>query len=65
MVVDRTIVKYLFAGSILIFLLLKNPFEFYLTVLHLVGPYMQTLGISHAFSSFIWLCGPITGLVVG
>ena len=25
---------------------------------------VQTLGISHAFSSFIWLCGPITGLVV-
>ncbi|KAF6137043.1 hypothetical protein GIB67_030807 [Kingdonia uniflora] len=23
-----------------------------------------TLGIGHAFSSFIWLCGPITGLVV-
>ncbi|MFS7950400.1 hypothetical protein Hanom_Chr07g00582761 [Helianthus anomalus] len=22
-----------------------------------------TLGIGHAFSSFIWLCGPITGLV--
>lgn len=26
---------------------------------------VQTLGIGHAFSSFIWLCGPITGLVVG
>ncbi|KAJ0586482.1 putative major facilitator superfamily, MFS transporter superfamily [Helianthus annuus] len=25
---------------------------------------LQTLGIGHAFSSFIWLCGPITGLVV-
>lgn len=25
---------------------------------------VQTLGIGHAFSSFIWLCGPITGLVV-
>ncbi|KAF8408075.1 hypothetical protein HHK36_007216 [Tetracentron sinense] len=25
---------------------------------------MATLGIEHAFSSFIWLCGPITGLVV-
>ncbi|KAK6922044.1 Major facilitator superfamily [Dillenia turbinata] len=23
-----------------------------------------TLGINHAFSSFIWLCGPITGFVV-
>lgn len=28
------------------------------------GCFMQTLGIEHAFSSFIWLCGPITGLVV-
>ncbi|XP_031493185.1 sucrose transport protein SUT4 isoform X3 [Nymphaea colorata] len=25
---------------------------------------LETLGIGHAFSSFIWLCGPITGLVV-
>ncbi|CAI0387574.1 unnamed protein product [Linum tenue] len=25
---------------------------------------LRTLGIEHAFSSFIWLCGPITGLVV-
>ncbi|GAB2280299.1 sugar transporter [Dionaea muscipula] len=25
---------------------------------------LKTLGIGHAFSSFIWLCGPITGLVV-
>ncbi|KAF2302399.1 hypothetical protein GH714_036186 [Hevea brasiliensis] len=24
----------------------------------------MTLGIKHAFSSFIWLCGPITGLVI-
>ncbi|XVE85898.1 hypothetical protein DITRI_Ditri17bG0128400 [Diplodiscus trichospermus] len=24
----------------------------------------RTLGTEHAFSSFIWLCGPITGLVV-
>jgi solute carrier family 45 protein 1/2/4 len=32
--------------------------------LSLLTPYIQTLGISHAFSSFIWLCGPITGLVV-
>ncbi|KAL4573393.1 hypothetical protein LXL04_020196 [Taraxacum kok-saghyz] len=30
--------------------------------LHLHHPI--TLGIGHAFSSFIWLCGPITGLVV-
>lgn len=32
--------------------------------LSLLTPYIQTLGIQHAFSSFIWLCGPITGLVV-
>ncbi|PPS13014.1 hypothetical protein GOBAR_AA07625 [Gossypium barbadense] len=32
--------------------------------LSLLTPYIQTLGIEHAFSSFIWLCGPITGLVV-
>ncbi|XP_057815410.2 sucrose transport protein SUT4 isoform X2 [Cryptomeria japonica] len=30
----------------------------------LLTPYIQTLGIGHQFSSFIWLCGPITGLVV-
>ncbi|XP_010935628.1 sucrose transport protein SUT4 isoform X3 [Elaeis guineensis] len=32
--------------------------------LSLLTPYIQTLGIGHAFSSFIWLCGPITGFVV-
>lgn len=32
--------------------------------LSLLTPYIQMLGIEHAFSSFIWLCGPITGLVV-
>ncbi|XP_071691042.1 sucrose transport protein SUC3-like [Rutidosis leptorrhynchoides] len=32
--------------------------------LSLLTPYIQTLGIGHVFSSFIWLCGPITGLVV-
>lgn len=32
--------------------------------LSLLTPYIQTLGIGHAFSSFIWLCGPITGLMV-
>ncbi|XP_073050146.1 sucrose transport protein SUC3-like [Primulina eburnea] len=32
--------------------------------LSLLTPYVQTLGVEHAFSSFIWLCGPITGLVV-
>ncbi|KAK1261172.1 Sucrose transport protein SUC3 [Acorus gramineus] len=32
--------------------------------LSLLTTYVQTLGIKHAFSSFIWLCGPITGFVV-
>lgn len=32
--------------------------------LSLLTPYIQMLGIEHAFTSFIWLCGPITGLVV-
>ncbi|KAI0509973.1 hypothetical protein KFK09_010573 [Dendrobium nobile] len=32
--------------------------------LSLLTPYIQTLGIEHAFSSFIWLCGPITGFIV-
>eukprot|EP00249_Psilotum_nudum_P012541 c23844_g1_i2 orf=1144-2028(-) len=32
--------------------------------LSLLTPYIQTLGIEHSFSSFIWLCGPVTGLVV-
>jgi solute carrier family 45 protein 1/2/4 len=32
--------------------------------LSLLTPYIQMLGIEHAFSSFIWLCGPITGLIV-
>ncbi|BBN05164.1 solute carrier family 45, member 1/2/4 [Marchantia polymorpha subsp. ruderalis] len=31
--------------------------------LSLLTPYIQTLGIEHAFASFIWLCGPITGLL--
>ncbi|XP_042420990.1 sucrose transport protein SUT4-like isoform X1 [Zingiber officinale] len=32
--------------------------------LSLLTPYIQTLGIDHAFSSFIWLCGPVTGFIV-
>ncbi|CAN1321607.1 Sucrose transport protein SUC3 [Linum perenne] len=32
--------------------------------LFVLGSSVYTLGIGHAFSSFIWLCGPITGLVV-
>ncbi|KAK2366426.1 sucrose transport protein SUC8 [Trifolium repens] len=32
--------------------------------LSLLTPYVQTLGVPHVWSSFIWLCGPISGLVV-
>ncbi|CAI8593932.1 unnamed protein product [Vicia faba] len=32
--------------------------------LSLLTPYSQTLGVPHAWSSFIWLCGPISGLLV-
>ncbi|QCD94356.1 hypothetical protein DEO72_LG5g2440 [Vigna unguiculata] len=32
--------------------------------LSLLTPYVQTLGVPHAWASFIWLCGPISGLLV-
>lgn len=32
--------------------------------LSLLTPYVQTLGVPHVWSSFIWLCGPISGLLV-
>ncbi|RAL38760.1 hypothetical protein DM860_013441 [Cuscuta australis] len=32
--------------------------------LSLLTPYIQLLGIPHKYSSFIWLCGPISGLIV-
>lgn len=32
--------------------------------LSLLTPYVQLLGVSHTMSSFIWLCGPISGIVV-
>lgn len=32
--------------------------------LSLLTPYVQLLGVSHAMSSLIWLCGPISGIVV-
>ncbi|XP_019180112.1 PREDICTED: sucrose transport protein-like [Ipomoea nil] len=32
--------------------------------LSLLTPYVQLLGIPHKFSSLIWLCGPISGLIV-
>ncbi|PKU60083.1 Sucrose transport protein SUT1 [Dendrobium catenatum] len=33
--------------------------------LSLLTPYVQTLGLSHALASIMWLCGPVAGLVVG
>ena len=32
--------------------------------LSLLTPYVQELGIPHAWSSLIWLCGPLSGLLV-
>ncbi|KAF3326387.1 sucrose transport protein SUT1 isoform X2 [Carex littledalei] len=32
--------------------------------LSLLTPYVQTLGLSHALSSVMWICGPIAGFVV-
>ncbi|CAL9190211.1 unnamed protein product [Musa hybrid cultivar] len=32
--------------------------------LSLLTPYIQTLGLSHALSSIIWLCGPVAGFIV-
>jgi len=32
--------------------------------LSLLTPYVQELGIPHAFASIIWLCGPISGFFV-
>lgn len=32
--------------------------------LSLLTPYVQQLGVPHAWASFIWLCGPISGLLV-
>ncbi|MED6132532.1 transcription factor [Stylosanthes scabra] len=32
--------------------------------LSLLTPYSQLLGVPHTWSSFIWLCGPISGMVV-
>ncbi|CAM8983159.1 unnamed protein product [Rhodiola kirilowii] len=32
--------------------------------LSLLTPYVQLLGVPHQWASFIWLCGPISGLVV-
>ncbi|KAH9624840.1 hypothetical protein KSS87_000421 [Heliosperma pusillum] len=32
--------------------------------LSLLTPYVQLLGIPHQWSSYIWLCGPISGMIV-
>ncbi|KAL8059812.1 hypothetical protein ABFS82_03G108800 [Erythranthe guttata] len=32
--------------------------------LSLLTPYTQLLGLSHKWVSFVWLCGPISGLIV-
>ncbi|KAJ4791292.1 Sucrose transport protein [Rhynchospora pubera] len=32
--------------------------------LSLLTPYVQELGIPHAFASLVWLCGPLSGLIV-
>ena len=32
--------------------------------LSLLTPYVQQLGVPHTWSSFVWLCGPISGMVV-
>ncbi|GFP81344.1 sucrose transport protein suc2 [Phtheirospermum japonicum] len=32
--------------------------------LSLLTPYVQLLGIPHAWAAFIWLCGPVSGLIV-
>ncbi|XP_020257324.1 sucrose transport protein SUT1-like isoform X2 [Asparagus officinalis] len=32
--------------------------------LSLLTPYVQTLGLSHALSSLMWLCGPLAGFIV-
>ncbi|XP_047320901.1 sucrose transport protein SUC8-like [Impatiens glandulifera] len=32
--------------------------------LSLLTPYVQLLGIPHQWSAYIWLCGPISGLIV-
>lgn len=32
--------------------------------LSLLTPYVQELGIPHAWASIIWLCGPLSGLIV-
>lgn len=32
--------------------------------LSLLTPYVQELGIPHAWASYIWLCGPVSGMLV-
>nr|AML33328.1 sucrose transporter 1 [Prunus persica] len=32
--------------------------------LSLLTPYIQLLGVPHTWSAFVWLCGPISGMIV-
>ncbi|KAK4253009.1 hypothetical protein QN277_010848 [Acacia crassicarpa] len=32
--------------------------------LSLLAPYVQLLGIPHTWAAFIWLCGPISGMII-
>ncbi|KAJ4849433.1 hypothetical protein Tsubulata_007284, partial [Turnera subulata] len=32
--------------------------------LSLLTPYVQLLGVPHAWAAFIWLCGPLSGMIV-
>ncbi|GAV60962.1 Sugar_tr domain-containing protein [Cephalotus follicularis] len=32
--------------------------------LSLLTPYVQTLGVPHTWAAFVWLCGPLSGLLV-
>ncbi|KAK1403436.1 Sucrose transport protein SUC9 [Heracleum sosnowskyi] len=32
--------------------------------LSLLTPYVQLLGIPHTWSAYIWLCGPVSGMLV-
>ncbi|GMP94219.1 hypothetical protein CsSME_00043752 [Camellia sinensis var. sinensis] len=32
--------------------------------LSLLTPYVQLLGIPHTWTAFIWLCGPLSGMIV-
>ncbi|KAM0050792.1 putative MFS transporter superfamily [Helianthus debilis subsp. tardiflorus] len=44
-------------------LLRKRPI-WQIVMLSLLTPYVQLIGVPHQGASFIWLCGPLSGLVV-